>query len=101
MKPYKGRRLSAAERTHRLETLAEAVGPATGRLMSLVAGLAPGPAGMALRGILGAYDAMEERKREEENRELQAEVRALRKAVTALEGLAELATPSTDQPAPG
>lgn len=93
MKPYQGTRRSIPEekrirREHRLGNIAQAVGPPSGKLLSLVAALAPGPAGMALRGILGAFDALEDRKRLEENRALKAEVLSLRKAVEALEQLA-------------
>lgn len=90
--PYASRREAAARiqerrerRMHRLFYLSQAVGPATGRLFSVLANLAPGPAGTILRGILGAYAALEKR---EETRELKAEIAALKKAVAELEGLA-------------
>ena len=73
-------------RAHRLFYLAQSVGPATGRLFSVVASLAPGPAGMILKGLTSAYAALEKR---EATRELRAELAALKKAVAELEKLAE------------
>jgi hypothetical protein len=101
MKPYQGRRwvgkLPPERREHVKNNIAQALQQPAGAILGLVASLAPGPAGIALRAILGAFDNLAERKKLEEDRELRAKVLSLRKAVDALEVLAEQ---KADEPAP-
>ena len=93
-----------AQRRHRQNNIAQGLQQPVGALIGLIASLAPGPAGIALRAILSAYDGLKERKALEENRALRAQVLSLRKAVDELtaiaaEAEAEHNPPSVAEPA--